>query len=169
MSNPGKAILLNNVGGSVTTYTNINPSFMTIEFDAQTMLPLNMYTYTFDLDLANQEGNSPQWFMQHDYLTEYGLTDMSPSSLLDLSKRFKTDMDLATQFKWNEGRRYGERPASVDQVALYCLTASSEMHEYHECMENGGNPTSPYGLPYSLFTLRGFADHMVGNWIKTSD
>lgn len=53
MSNPGKAILLNNVGGSVTTYTNINPSFMTIEFDAQTMLPLNMYTYTFDLDLAN--------------------------------------------------------------------------------------------------------------------
>jgi len=34
MTNSGKAILLNNVGGGVTTYTNDNPSFMTIEFDA---------------------------------------------------------------------------------------------------------------------------------------
>jgi len=59
------------------------------------MLPLNMYTYTFDLDLANQEGNSPEWFMQHDYLTEYGLTDLSPSSLKNLSERFKTDEELA--------------------------------------------------------------------------
>lgn len=114
MSTPGKAILLNNIGGSVTTYTNKNPSFMTIEFDAQTMLPVNMYQYTFDLEKANEDGNSPEWFMQHDYLEEYGLKDLSPSSLLDLSERFLTDVDLALQFSWNEKRRFGTRPTSVD-------------------------------------------------------
>ena len=33
MSNPGTPIMLANVGGSVTTYTQQNPSFMMIDFD----------------------------------------------------------------------------------------------------------------------------------------
>lgn len=33
MSNPGTPIMLANVGGSVTTYTRQNPSFMMIDFD----------------------------------------------------------------------------------------------------------------------------------------
>ena len=114
MSNLGKAIMWNNIGGSVTTYTSLNPSFMTIEFDAKTMLPVNMYTHTFDLEKANQDGNSPEWYLQHDYLTEYGLKDLSPQSMLELSERFKTDADLARQFEWNKSRKYGTEPESVD-------------------------------------------------------
>lgn len=114
MSNPGRPVLLNSIGGSVTTYLDKNPSFMTVEFDAKTMLPVNMHTYTFDLDLANQEGNSPEWFRQHDYLSEYGLKDLSPSSMLDLSKRFLEDEQLAKDFYWNEFRRYGTEPDDVN-------------------------------------------------------
>ena len=56
MSNPGKAVMLNSVGGSVTTYSGHNPSFMVIDFDQETMLPVNMYTYYMDLERANREG-----------------------------------------------------------------------------------------------------------------
>jgi len=167
MSTPGKAILLNNVGGGVTTYQNMNPSFTTVEFDAQTMVPINMYTYTFDLDKANRrDGNVPEWYMQHDYLTEYGLKDLSPSSLLELSERFRTDEELAKQFKWNETRRYGDKPESVDQLALYCITSTSEMHEYHDCMVNDGKSTSPFGLPFASNSANGVVDRIIGDWVN---
>jgi len=165
MSNPGKPILLNTIGGSVTTYTNKNPSFMTIEFDALTMLPLNMYTYTFDLEKANEPGNSPEWFRQHDYLSEYGLKDLSPSSMKDLSDRFLTDSDLARQFMWNEFRQYGTKPESVNQLKLHCETGTSEMHELHECMVTGGSQRSKLGLSYDPWTIVGLSDALIGNWI----
>lgn len=60
MSNPGTPIMLANVAGSVTTYTTQNPSYMMIEFDQETMLPVNMYTYAMDIDKANAEGY-PTW------------------------------------------------------------------------------------------------------------
>ncbi len=82
--------MLANVGGSVTTYTNQNPSFMMIDFDAATMLPINMSTYYMDLVKANAEG-SPTWEKLYDMKTEYGLADLSPKSMLDLSKRMLTD------------------------------------------------------------------------------
>ena len=42
--------MLANVGGSVTTYSHQNPSYMIIEFDQEYMVPVNMYTYYLDLD-----------------------------------------------------------------------------------------------------------------------
>ena len=60
ISNPGTPFMLANVGGSVTTYTNQNPSFMIVDFDAATMLPINMTTYFMDLVKANAEGY-PTW------------------------------------------------------------------------------------------------------------
>ena len=53
---------------------------MIIEFDQQTMLPVNMYVYYMDIDKANAEGK-PTWELLHDYKETYGLTDMSPSSM----------------------------------------------------------------------------------------
>ena len=80
MSNPEIPIMLANVGGSVTTYTEQNPSYMIIEFDQQTMLPVNMYVYYMDIDKANAEGK-PTWELLHDYKSSYGLTDLSPRSM----------------------------------------------------------------------------------------
>jgi hypothetical protein len=148
MSNPGKPIGLNTIGGSVTTYTEKNPSFMIVEFDADTMLPINMYTHTFDLDQANHEGNRPEWFLQHDYLQEYGLKDLSPSSMKDLSNRFLEDEDLARLFEWNKFRQYGEEPTSVDQLKMHCETGTSEQHELHECMVSEGKVQSKLGLKF---------------------
>jgi hypothetical protein len=90
------------------------------------MLPVNMYTYYLDVAQANASG-TPTWSLLHDYKTEYGLTDLSPQSMLELSERMKTDVDLANQFTWNSYGRASEKPTSVDQLELYCRTASSEM------------------------------------------
>ena len=45
MTNPDKPVYVTTVGGSVTTYWYMNPSFKVIDLDAETMLPINMYTY----------------------------------------------------------------------------------------------------------------------------
>lgn len=46
--------MLANVAGSVTTYSVQNPSYMIIELDQETMLPVNMYTYAMDIETANK-------------------------------------------------------------------------------------------------------------------
>ena len=83
---------MNSVGPSLTPYTDKNPSFSVVEFDALTMLPINMKTYYFDLVTANAiSGDTPGWTLLHDWKETYGLKDLSPASMLDLSERFKTD------------------------------------------------------------------------------
>ena len=39
--------------------------------------------------------------------TEYGLKDLSPKSMLELSERMLNDQDTANLFAWNEVRKYG--------------------------------------------------------------
>jgi len=50
MTNPEKPVVVTTVGGSVTTYDFMNPSFMVLDLDAKTMLPINMHTYYIDVD-----------------------------------------------------------------------------------------------------------------------
>ena len=42
------------------------------------------------------------------------------------------------------------------------------MHERHECLETGGMNENRLGLGYSLWTAQGFADWLIGDWIKVS-
>ena len=57
MTDPSKPIMLHTIGGSVTPLNaGKNPSFMTIDFDAETLLPLNMDSIYFDLGDANESG-----------------------------------------------------------------------------------------------------------------
>ena len=110
-----------------------------IDFDQETMLPVNIYVYYMDVAQANATG-APNWTLLYDYLTEYGLSDLSPQSMKQLSERMKTDADLANQFTWNSHARAHSKPTSVNQTELYCRTASSEMWEMHDCNLNDGVP-----------------------------
>ena len=127
-----------------------------------------MYTYWMDIEKANAEGY-PTWELLYDFKTEYGLTDLSPKSMLDLSTRMLTDTSLATLFDWNMHVHQGEQPTEADQVALYCMTRSVEMHEQHECVESQGKAKdSQDGTDFSLMTAQGFADWIIGDWINVS-
>jgi len=104
MTNPEKPVVMTSVGGSVTTYNFMNPSFMVVDIDAKTMLPVNMHTYYIDVGEANASG-TPDWKELHDYKTSYEMEDLRPSNFKDLATRIFTDKELATTFLKNESRQ----------------------------------------------------------------
>lgn len=73
------------MGGSATTKTDKNPSFTVLEFDEEYMTPVNIKTYYLNLAETNKPGKEPQWVLLHDYLTEYGMEDLSPDSFAKLA------------------------------------------------------------------------------------
>ena len=105
-SNPAKNIGMNQIGPSVTTYTENNPGYAIIEIDQETMLPTNFLIYALDIDKANASGVA-DWELVVDYVNDYNMTEMSPNGLYDLASRFKTDMDLLSLFNWGKSRKFG--------------------------------------------------------------
>lgn len=94
MTSPDKPVMVHSVVGSVVpVIEERNPGFMTLDLDAQTLLPIDKHSYYFELDKANDEG-SPTW-QNFSYRETYDLADLSPSSMKDLANRIKTDQDLA--------------------------------------------------------------------------
>jgi len=79
--------------GSVTTFSNADPSFRVIEVDAETMLPVKAHTYIFNVNDPN-----PKWAYSHELTAKYGMSDLSPSSFDALSARFKDDESLAIEY-----------------------------------------------------------------------
>ena len=161
MTNPEKPVVVTSVGGSVTTYDFMNPTFMVIDFDSKTMLPVNMHTYYIDVDAANKTGK-PSWEELHDYRDTYKMKDLSPSSFKDLAVRIFTDKDLATQFQFNKRRQNPNAPLKVDQLAIYCDLVTSEMHQLNECNKTGG--VSAYGTDFTLFS-KNIGKYVVDNII----
>lgn len=103
MTNPEKPLVVTSVAGSVTGMSHLNPAFRVYDFDAETMLPLNLYTYYISVDEANEKG-APEWRLLHDYLEEYQMDDLRPSNFKDLAERIRKDEDVATLFTKNESR-----------------------------------------------------------------
>lgn len=51
----------------------INPSFRVFDIDEETMLPVRVHTYVFNLKEDN-----PEWKWHHEYTSYYNMTDLSP-------------------------------------------------------------------------------------------
>ena len=99
MTNPEKPIGLATIGGIVTINGGYkHPSFMVVDLDEKTLLPVNMYTYYMNLDEANETG-TPVWRVLHGYSKEYSLLDMSPDSMRDLAIQILPTMSLPLSSK----------------------------------------------------------------------
>lgn len=147
---------------SGTTFTmgdHLNPSFTVFDFDAEFMVPVNAHVYYMNLTEANETPDvSPKWTELHDLINEYGLADMSPSSMEDFfSRMYSTDGELASLYEWNSARRANPRPApTLNQIDIKCLVAS-ETYELRECE---GKPD---------FSPLKFLDALIGPWINVED
>lgn len=110
MTSPEKPIFVHSVAGSVTPLvTNgSNPTFMSLDLDTETLLPITKATHYFDLEKANTEG-TPTW-VSADYLESYALADLSPSTMMDFANRVKTDASTAALWEWNVLGRSFELP-----------------------------------------------------------
>jgi len=168
MTNPEKPVFVTEVASSVTTFSGNNPSFKVIEFDKETMLPINMTTYYADIVEANKN-NKPDWKIAHDYVNTYGMEDMSPSSFKDLSLRIFSDPAVREEFSFNRRARNESVDTDWSALYLYCLTATSEMHEKHHCEKTG--EMSAYGSDFKMLSSKvaqATVDRIIGDWIDVS-
>ena len=83
--------------------TGRNPSFGVLELDAEFLVPLNIKSYYFNLETANN--GDPKWELLHDVIQEYGVVDTSPDGLFALAQKVLTDEATAKRYHWNSGRR----------------------------------------------------------------
>lgn len=63
------------------------------EVDAETMVPLKVHTYVFNITDPN-----PSWKWDHELTSYYNMPDLSPQSFDELSDKFKDDEELAMLF-----------------------------------------------------------------------
>ena len=77
-----KPIGMSYIVTSGTTFRGKRPGFNVIYLDPETMLPVDLEIYAFDLDHANKE-DEPRWEKLYDIRSELGLKDLSPSSFAE--------------------------------------------------------------------------------------
>ena len=61
----------------ITTFQGNAPSFDVMYLDPETMLPVDLETYVFDLETANKN-DKLSWNLFHDNRKDYNLTSLSP-------------------------------------------------------------------------------------------
>ena len=179
-----KAISWGLVHGSVVPFVGRNPEFYVIKWDEETMVPINIYAYTLNITAANLDPErEPSWYLMHDYLSEYNLPDLSPSSIKSLSETLYNDINYAKKFQTNHEGEFGTmlsksnqgkyKPADHD-IFYKCLQ-EIESDDRFDCMFKGtwdflglyhlafGN--LHYKKLISFWWLDLIMDFLIGKWI----
>ena len=65
--------------GSVTTWTEGNPSYCVLELDSEYLLPVKRQTFAIDLTKSNSDAQIA-WDYQIDWKEAFTMKDLSPSS-----------------------------------------------------------------------------------------
>ena len=110
------------ISGSATA-DGRNPGFTVVDFDAEFMVPVNIHTYAMDLVEANKnKDKEPEFKYLHDFISEYSLEDLSPSSMKELTERLAKGGKIAARYEWNKSKRVGKEPTPWGQNDAYlCL------------------------------------------------
>eukprot|EP00345_Euplotes_harpa_P014290 CAMPEP_0168352526 /NCGR_PEP_ID=MMETSP0213-20121227/22640_1 /TAXON_ID=151035 /ORGANISM="Euplotes harpa, Strain FSP1.4" /LENGTH=520 /DNA_ID=CAMNT_0008363827 /DNA_START=173 /DNA_END=1731 /DNA_ORIENTATION=+ len=137
-SKDGKAINVNHLAPSFTTFTGHNPSFRAITLDVKTKLPVKIETYTLNMRKANLNDEDAKFLFAHELAAEYNLHDLSPNSFLNLTSRFRTDEAIALKYENNKSARGVASPVSNGcddecRKALACHTSNSVYADAREC------------------------------------
>ncbi|CDW80649.1 saposin b domain-containing protein [Stylonychia lemnae] len=129
----GKPIGVQYWSGSVSTFSEINPSFRVFEFDLETFLPVKISTYFLNLEEEN-----PKWNFHHEMTDVYGMKDLSPSSFRNLSQRILNDEQTAVLYTVTKSQGAPQTRTSVcDQACrqdAFCETTNNVYLEYKDCM-----------------------------------
>mmetsp|Transcript_192 Transcript_192/g.241 ORF Transcript_192/g.241 Transcript_192/m.241 type:complete len:383 (+) Transcript_192:235-1383(+) len=136
-----KPIGTSHVTPSVTTHMYQNPSLRVITLDEETKLPIEVKTYTFHIDKANQKDKYAKFVLDHEISEHYGVEDLSPSSMLEISEKIIDDEEMG--IKYNINRRAGSPLAHEDvkdgcnrdcRWIIHCNTAYNDYHDKLHCM-----------------------------------
>jgi len=123
------------IAPSVTTSTDINPSFRIYTMDVATKAIINTDTYHTDLIEANKLGK-PNWVHVYNAKDAYNMTNLFPADWDNLAQRLSTYPALFSKFidYYNTGVASG--PCTGDCVKdQICSILSGESSMYDECMK----------------------------------
>mmetsp|Transcript_5282 Transcript_5282/g.4002 ORF Transcript_5282/g.4002 Transcript_5282/m.4002 type:complete len:239 (+) Transcript_5282:584-1300(+) len=154
-----RAIAFNSILAPTTTYTGKNPSFAVYEIDYETMVPVDIITYYFDVEKAN--AGQPEWKPYHSIRVDYELEDLSPKSFAKLAERILEDEDMAVKYL-NWKHKGGPESNQVDcsracREDVYCDMLVSYKEDSHACKEYlGGSVSKSNKFEESLFSMLGF-------------
>jgi hypothetical protein len=110
--------------------------FDVIYLDPETMLPVDLETYKFDIEYANKN-DQPKWDLYIDYRKDYNLTDLSPGSFYNMSNEIKTNEEMCSKYKHNSrggGPSIDKKPCSAKEHKDYhCATIAGDSDELYNC------------------------------------
>jgi hypothetical protein len=89
--------------GSVTTYSNKNPSFRVYKVNKGTNLLMDWTEYRLNMPYYNAHPDLvPEWDIAYTFLNEYNLTDMYPETIADwVENGLGKNETMAVAFKNN--------------------------------------------------------------------
>lgn len=130
------------VGGSITTYSNLNPSYRVYTVDGQrqdsTFAVLDYSTWIMNLTAANaNKAVDPVWFELYQARSTYGLDDLSPSQMEALLERMILSDDLFQQYYRNfvKGSEvaYGQGCYEACKENLLCNIVTNNVWDQSRC------------------------------------
>ena len=129
---------MNFIVGSTTPYhpDKLSPSFQVMYMDPDTLLPVDLDTYYFDIEKANQY-NRPRWALLFSARKYFGLDDLSPQSFLRFSSEMYTNETAAMLFRNHQ--RTGHSPSFSEpcdhscRLFYHCFTRSNDFDENQNC------------------------------------
>ena len=126
-----KSVGMNIWSGAMTTYSDAYPSFRRFTLDEQTMLPIAIETYRIDVLAEN-----PEFVLDHELSTYYGMKDLSPASFDTLSGVFANDEQMAVKYMKTKSQNGPKGITSCDdacRLEVYCDTQSSTYTDSRVC------------------------------------
>ena len=101
------------------------------------MLPIKSHTYKLDLQNSNST-SALGWQYSHELTSLYNMSDLSPTSFVQLAERIRNDENLAMLY-WNTQSNGGMEtyvPSCDDACRLnaYCSMINTVYFESKDCM-----------------------------------
>ncbi|XP_043471211.1 sphingomyelin phosphodiesterase 1-like [Leptopilina heterotoma] len=134
-------------GGSITTYSNLNPNYKIYEINGNDYKVEDYETWIYNLTAANETPDRrPDWFKLYSFKEEYNLSDTSPNSLnnwlVEMSKDDKAILKYHRNFVKYADPALKENCNSKCLKKQFCSIVTSQVNNKKECtfFENLNSP-----------------------------
>jgi len=142
------------IAPSLTTFSNLNPSFRVFEADSDTHTILNYYQYRLNLTKWNKNTTGPlSWDLAYDALSAYQLPDLSPASVEAFVERMAKDKQLMSTYISHFYT--GNVPKKVPhEKVFYCYAKHGVFIEAFKC-------AFPHDLKHLMLVIQ---QYLPGRW-----
>jgi len=149
------------VAPSFTTYRLHNPSFRVYELDQETNVLINYHQYRLDLQKYSKTDKKLIWDLAYDFLTEYNVTNMKPSTLATHIEQLDSDNEKVR--KYNHHYRAGTDSTakiSPSKRKYYKCLGNAVSSDFYKCAGLSLLMNDPKAIAFVVL------EHLSGDWYE---